>query len=63
MPEVTGPDGQVFPHYGGNLVAARGQASLSIPIAINDPVGRWQIELRDIASGQSARATLEVSEN
>ena len=60
---VTGPDGQVFPHYGGNLVAARGQASLSIPIAINDPVGRWQIELRDIASGQSARATLEVSEN
>jgi hypothetical protein len=57
---VTGPDGKAIPHYGGNLIAAKGEASLRIPIAVNDPVGRWKIELRDVADGRTAETTLEV---
>lgn len=58
--EVIDPAGAVVPHYSDNLIAPRGRAILPLPIALNDPLGSWQIRVTDRLSGSRISARIEV---
>jgi hypothetical protein len=58
--DLQDPSGRVLPHYGGNLLAPNGLAQINLPLAQNDPAGRWTLRVRDILSGQAQTAAIEV---
>jgi hypothetical protein len=58
--EVADPSGKVVDYYSKNLLAASNTAQFTLPLAVNDVPGAWQIRVKDIATAQSATATLEV---
>jgi hypothetical protein len=58
--DVVNPSGQTVDYYSGNLLAREGRAGKLIPIAVNDPVGRWQVHVKDLLTGQSQAADFEV---
>jgi hypothetical protein len=60
--EVVDPTGRVVPHYSGNVWAPNGRATILLPLALNDKVGRWEIRAKDILSGQSRVSIVDVSE-
>ena len=47
---------------GYNQEAPGGKAEVELPLAYNAPVGRWQVHVRDVASGVTADCALEVVE-
>lgn len=58
--ETVSPNGQIVPHYSGNLLARHGAATRTIPLAKNDSPGKWTVRLRDILTGQTATVTFEA---
>jgi len=56
--DVARPDGQAVRYLARNLETRRGRASFSLPLALNEPEGRYTLRLTDIATG--ANATLQV---
>lgn len=61
--EVMGPDGKRLRHYAQNVFVPAGDpgtADIVIPLALNDVAGTWQIVARDVATGVSATASVEV---
>ena len=56
---VTGPTGTSLTHYAQNIELRGDSANFSIPLALSDPVGRWRIECRDVATGTRAAQTFE----
>lgn len=58
--DVANPTGKVLSQYSGNWIAPRGKAARRIPIALNDPAGKWTIRAHDLISGQVKMATVEV---
>ena len=54
--EVADATGRARPEYA--QVVCDGQAR--IPLALNDPVGTWQVEVTDVATGQQVAAALAV---
>lgn len=60
--EVTSPTGARRPLYGCVRPAADGMAELTIPMALNDPLGEWIVAVRDVMSGCSATARLALQE-
>jgi hypothetical protein len=58
--DVVNPSGQTVDYYSGNLLAPEGRANKPIPIAVNDPAGRWEIRVRDLLTGQSSTSAFEV---
>ena len=59
--DVLRPDGKLSEAYGLNLVAREGRAQGHIPFALNDPVGRWTVVARDVASGVEAERAVIVA--
>jgi hypothetical protein len=59
--EVRDPSGKRVPYYSGNVVAPGGTAEWLLPLALNDPVGTWQVRATDLLSGQTAAAEILVS--
>jgi hypothetical protein len=57
---VIDPSGKAVPYYSRKVIAHRGTASMVLPLAGNDTVGRWQIRATDVMSGHEATATLDV---
>ncbi len=57
--QVRDPEGRLA-EYSGAYGAADGQVEIALDIAANDPFGVWQIEVRDLASGQTANAYFRV---
>jgi hypothetical protein len=57
--EAIDPSGKVVPYYAGNLLAPEGNAVKSLPLALNDARGRWQLRVRDVLTGQSRRVNFE----
>ena len=57
---VLDPEGRIVPHYSGNLWLRGGTATWFLPLALNDALGRWQIRIRDVASGRSAAASFTL---
>jgi hypothetical protein len=48
--DVARPDGQSLPQYSGNMLASHGTALLILPLAYNDPPGKWSVTVKDVAS-------------
>ena len=59
--DVVDPAGRRVPHYSGNLIAPRGRASLTLPLALNDPAGKWTLQATDVLSGQVRTWVLDVT--
>lgn len=59
--EVLDPVGATLPHYSANLIAPAGRGTIPLPVALNDPTGRWQIRVTDRLSGISISAAIEVA--
>lgn len=58
--EAIGPDGQARAHYASNAKLHNGAGTLSVPTALNDPKGRWKLGIRDVATGVSGEAMVEL---
>jgi hypothetical protein len=58
--DVVNPSGQILRYYSGNLLAPEGRAASRIPIAINDPAGRWEVRVKDLLTAQTKTSTFEV---
>ena len=50
--QVVDPQRRTVRPYSGNVFAERGKAVKSIPLAVNDPAGRWTVRIHDLLSGQ-----------
>ncbi|MBC7287408.1 MAG: hypothetical protein H5T86_05050, partial [Armatimonadetes bacterium] len=48
--------------YARTVVAADGPAQAVIPLALNDPPGKWMLVARDVATGVSGSAAIMVAE-
>jgi hypothetical protein len=57
---VIGPDGQDRHYYARTLSPDGLQASTTIPFALNDPPGKWQITARDVLTGTTATAVVRL---
>ena len=58
--DVLGPEGKERTFYSRNLETEAGIAKMDIPLALNDPPGKWTLRVSDIATGTTAEGTLEV---
>jgi hypothetical protein len=58
--DVVNPSGQIVRYYSGNVLAPEGRAARLIPIAVNDPVGRWEVRVKDLLSAQTKTSSFEV---
>jgi hypothetical protein len=57
--DVVDPTGATVPHYSGNMIVA-GAAVKLLPIAFNDKPGIWKIRVKDLLSGETATASLNI---
>lgn len=58
--EISDPSGKLMAYYSGNLLAPQGHAMWRLPLALNDPVGNWTVHVKDLLTGESRSATVEV---
>jgi hypothetical protein len=58
--EVADPSGSVHARYSGNFFGAEGRGGMEIPFAVNDSPGRWEVRVREILTGNTARGVIEV---
>jgi hypothetical protein len=58
--DVVNPSGEIVRYYSGNVLAPEGRAARLIPIAISDPVGRWEVRVKDLLSAQTKTSSFEV---
>jgi len=58
--DVIDPSGKIVDYYSGNLIAAQGHAAMRLPIAFNDSTGQWKIRVKDLLSGQTRTAAVEI---
>jgi len=58
--DVLDPAGKVAEYYSGNVLAPRGRADRILPLALNDRTGTWSIRVRDLLTGQTQSAFVEV---
>jgi hypothetical protein len=62
---VAGPDGQevgrhpFVAYYAANVAAPGGVGEYVLPLAANDPRGRWTVTATDVASGAAARVQFQ----
>jgi hypothetical protein len=56
--EVSGPDGQLLPHYTRNVTAEKGRWAAEIALALNEPTGTYQLTVRDALTGNAATGSL-----
>ena len=58
--QVHGPDGKELRMLTRKLLAPKGAATWSIPLAVSDPAGTYTLHVRDVATGVTARHELKV---
>jgi hypothetical protein len=58
--DVADPSGKIVAYYSGNLLAAGGRSVKLLPMAANDPAGKWEVRVKDLLSGQSQTVMVEV---
>jgi hypothetical protein len=58
--EAIDSTGKPVEAYSGNLRAPHGKAMWTLPLALNDEQGEWQLRVRDAMTGQSRAFKLEV---
>jgi Beta-galactosidase len=58
--EIATASGNPVACYSGNVLAPLGRAVWRLPLAWNDPPGKWSVRVRDVLSGQVRVAAVEV---
>jgi len=58
--EVTDPSGAARPEYGGRWGVSKGCLTRTLPIAINDPKGSWQVSVNEWLTKHRSTVTFEV---
>jgi len=58
--EVTSPAGEVVKEYAQNVLAPEGAAGFSVPFALSDAEGVWQLAVKDVATGVAAKAEVKL---
>jgi hypothetical protein len=58
--EVFRPDGTRFDGFCANLTATKGECSGRLPLALDDPAGKWTVVATDVISGKSAKGIIPV---
>ncbi|MGC9319236.1 MAG: beta-galactosidase, partial [Armatimonadota bacterium] len=58
---VRDPSGEELACHACDLALNEGRGTVAIPLALNSPTGSWTVRVRDVATGQTAEATLEVA--
>ena len=58
--DVIDPEGNTVGHYSGNLLVSQQSTTKILPFALNDKVGVWTIRAKDILSGATVTAEIEV---
>ena len=57
---VIRPDGKPVPYLGHNLETQGGSAEFVVPIALNDPLGKYHLIFTDVATQVKKLVTIEV---
>lgn len=57
-----GPDGVRSRYHSGTHLVTNGALALAHATSINEPPGRWRLQARELASGETAEATVEVKQ-
>ena len=58
--EVISPSGEVVKEYAQNVLAPEGAAGFSVPFALSDAEGVWQLSIKDIATGVTAQSEVKL---
>jgi hypothetical protein len=58
--DVIDPEGSTIASYSGNLLFADTVTPKLLPLALNDKTGLWKLQARDMLSGETATAELQV---
>ena len=58
--DVYRPDGSRHYSYSRNFAFRAGRWTGGVPLALNDPAGKWMIRARDVTSGMTAETAAEV---
>lgn len=58
---ITDATGKRRPEYEMDMIAPDGRGAHSFVLALNDPPGRWIIDLEDVASGTSAQTNIVIA--
>ena len=58
--DVYGPDGTRHYSYSRNFAFQTGRWTGGVPLALNDPPGKWTLRARDVTSGLTAQVVAEV---
>ena len=58
--EVVDPSAKVVFRYSGNFFGTEGRGGMEIPFAVNDSPGKWEVRVRDVLTGDTARSIIEV---
>jgi hypothetical protein len=58
--EVADPSGNVVPNYGTTLLAPARVSSYTLPLALNDTPGEWEIRVQDLLTGATAAERFEA---
>jgi len=59
---VVEPDGNENPEYGRSALARGGVHRFAIPFARNDAPGKWTVTARELSTGRTESATIELPE-
>ena len=57
---IRNPKGEVVPYYGANLLAPAGMATFTWTPALDDELGEWSVEFREIVGGKTLRTTIRI---
>ena len=60
--EVTTPSGEPLREYAQNVLGRRGRARFTVPFALHDSPGTWQVKVKDVASGVTQTVQIELTE-
>ena len=57
---VFAPDGKEAKHYSGNLLLKDGEGGFELPFALNDSPGKWELKVKDAATGITGKASVNL---
>jgi hypothetical protein len=57
---VVRPDGQAVRYLAQTFETVNGALTFSIPLAMNEPLGTWELTFRDVATGTKDSVRVEV---
>ena len=57
---VYGPNGARVPIYSNNVLVVNGRGTFSLPFALNDPTGKYVLQVTDVVTGARVERSIEL---